>query len=216
MLDAVSGCGPGAWPSGLSSGAGSCHDRVGSRTRKALRRQPHRRAAWKNAGAPRPGIPAGRSAIRCIKPGRGLQGVPFGGRISGPRVRCPAEQRHRLPHRLHRHNPFAAQPVVPRHGVRVQRPQPLLALACCGSSLGVDVGIRRGRSPHPRRLDQVSLAAAGNQAGGLPVSPVASPAYSAQVYGPPAGPQPTLAAVPSAALAAGTFPVTTTLGGLTA
>jgi len=61
-------------------------------------------------------------------------------------------------------------------------------------------------------LDQVSLVAAGNQAGGVPVRQVASPGYSAQVYGPPASPQPTLAAIPSSALAQGTFTVRATLG----
>ncbi len=60
-------------------------------------------------------------------------------------------------------------------------------------------------------LDQVSLVAAGNQAGGVPVRPVASPGYSPQVYGPPASPQPTLAAIPSSALAEGTFTVKATL-----
>jgi beta-galactosidase GanA len=60
-------------------------------------------------------------------------------------------------------------------------------------------------------LDQVSLVAAGNQAGGVPVQPVASPGYSPEVYGPPASPQPTLAAIPSSALAEGTFTVKTTL-----
>jgi beta-glucosidase len=56
-------------------------------------------------------------------------------------------------------------------------------------------------------LDQVSLVAAGNQAGGVPVQPVASPGYSAAVYGPPSAPQPTLAATSSSALAQGTFTV---------
>jgi len=60
-------------------------------------------------------------------------------------------------------------------------------------------------------LDQVSLVAAGNQAGGVPVAPVASPGYSAAVYGPPSAPQPTLAAISSSALAQGTFTVTATL-----
>jgi beta-glucosidase len=60
-------------------------------------------------------------------------------------------------------------------------------------------------------LDQVSLVAAGNQAGGVPVRPVASPGYSAAVYGPPSSPQPSLAAVPSSALAEGTFTVKATL-----
>ena len=60
-------------------------------------------------------------------------------------------------------------------------------------------------------LDQVSLVAAGNQAGGVPVRPVFSPGYSAAVYGPPASPQPSLAAVPSTALAEGTFTVKATL-----
>jgi beta-galactosidase GanA len=60
-------------------------------------------------------------------------------------------------------------------------------------------------------LDQVSLVAAGNQAGGVPVRPVLSPGYSAAVYGPPSSPQPTLAAVPSSALAEGTFSVKATL-----
>jgi beta-glucosidase len=60
-------------------------------------------------------------------------------------------------------------------------------------------------------LDQVSLVAAGNQAGGVPVLPVPSPGYSPEVYGPPSAPQPTLAAISSSALADGTFTVRTTL-----
>ena len=60
-------------------------------------------------------------------------------------------------------------------------------------------------------LDQVSLVAEGNQAGGIPVDQVQSPSYSAGVYGRPASPQPTLAAIPSSALAKGTFTVKTTL-----
>ena len=60
-------------------------------------------------------------------------------------------------------------------------------------------------------LDQVQLVAEGNQAGGVPVFPVTSPGYSPQVYGPPAAPQPTLAAIPSTALAEGTFTVKATL-----
>ncbi len=60
-------------------------------------------------------------------------------------------------------------------------------------------------------LDQVSLVAAGNQAGGVPVQPVASPGYSAAVYGPPSAPQPTLAAISSSVLAQGTFTVKATL-----
>jgi beta-galactosidase GanA len=65
-------------------------------------------------------------------------------------------------------------------------------------------------------LDQVSLVAAGNQAGGVPVQPVASPGYSAAVYGPPSAPQPTLAAISSSVLAEGTFTVTATLRNPTA
>jgi len=60
-------------------------------------------------------------------------------------------------------------------------------------------------------LPQVSLVAAGNQAGGVPVVPVFSPGYSPAVYGPPAAPQPTLAAISSSALAEGTFTVQATL-----
>jgi beta-galactosidase GanA len=60
-------------------------------------------------------------------------------------------------------------------------------------------------------LDQVSLVAEGNQAGGIPVDQVQSPSYSADVYGRPASPQPTLAAIPSSALAEGTLAVKTTL-----
>jgi len=60
-------------------------------------------------------------------------------------------------------------------------------------------------------LDKVSLVAAGDQAGGVPVQPVASPGYSPAVYGPPAAPQPTLAAISSSALAQGTFKVRATL-----
>jgi beta-galactosidase GanA len=65
-------------------------------------------------------------------------------------------------------------------------------------------------------LPKVSLVAMGNQAGGVPVQPVASPGYSAAVYGRPAAPQPTLAAIPSSALAKGTFTVRTTLTNPTA
>jgi beta-galactosidase GanA len=60
-------------------------------------------------------------------------------------------------------------------------------------------------------LDQVSLVAAGNQAGGVPVLPVPSPGYSPRVYGPPSAPQPTLAAISSSTLADGTFTVRATL-----
>ena len=60
-------------------------------------------------------------------------------------------------------------------------------------------------------LPQVSLVAAGNQAGGVPVAPVVSPGYSPAVYGPPSAPQPTLAAISSSALADGTFTVQATL-----
>jgi beta-galactosidase GanA len=60
-------------------------------------------------------------------------------------------------------------------------------------------------------LDQVRLVAEGNQAGGVPVFPVNSPGYNPQQYGAPAAPQPTLAAIPSTALAQGTFTVKATL-----
>ncbi|HEX6520659.1 MAG TPA: beta-galactosidase [Streptosporangiaceae bacterium] len=60
-------------------------------------------------------------------------------------------------------------------------------------------------------LPAVSLVAAGNQASGFSARPVYSPGYNAAVYGPPTAPQPTLAAVASSALAAGTFQVKTTL-----
>ena len=60
-------------------------------------------------------------------------------------------------------------------------------------------------------LDRVSLVVEGNQAGGVPVFPVFSPGYDPGVYGPPAQPQPTLAAIPSTALAQGTFTVKATL-----
>ena len=60
-------------------------------------------------------------------------------------------------------------------------------------------------------LDAVSLVAAGDQEGGVPVTPVASPGYNPAVYGAPASPQPTLAAVPSTRLATSSFTVTDTL-----
>ncbi|HEY1916469.1 MAG TPA: beta-galactosidase [Streptosporangiaceae bacterium] len=60
-------------------------------------------------------------------------------------------------------------------------------------------------------LPKVSLVAMGDQAGGVPVFPVASPGYNPAVYGPPAAPQPTLAATPSTALAQGSFTVKATL-----
>jgi beta-galactosidase GanA len=60
-------------------------------------------------------------------------------------------------------------------------------------------------------LGQVQLVSMGNQAGGVPVRPVASPGYTPAVYGPPARPAPTLAAIASTALARGTFTVRATL-----
>ena len=60
-------------------------------------------------------------------------------------------------------------------------------------------------------LDAVSLVAAGDQAGGVPVAPVPSPGYNPAVYGAPAALSPTLAAVPSTALATSSFTVTDTL-----
>jgi beta-galactosidase GanA len=60
-------------------------------------------------------------------------------------------------------------------------------------------------------LGAVSVVAAGDQAGGVAVRPVDSPGYNPAVYGPPASPAPTLSAVPSSALASGTFSVKTTL-----
>lgn len=60
-------------------------------------------------------------------------------------------------------------------------------------------------------LGKVSLVAAGDQAGGVPVRPVVSPGYSAAVYGPPAALSPTLAAVPSTTLVTSSFAVKETL-----
>jgi beta-galactosidase GanA len=60
-------------------------------------------------------------------------------------------------------------------------------------------------------LDAVSLVAAGNQAGGVPLQPVASPGYDPAQYGSPAALTPTLAAVASTALATSSFTVTDTL-----
>ncbi|HEU5333869.1 MAG TPA: beta-galactosidase [Actinocrinis sp.] len=68
-----------------------------------------------------------------------------------------------------------------------------------------------GMDQNSAGLDQVSLVADGDQSGGVPIAPVASPGYSAAVYGPPTKPAPTLAAVPSTALAQGSFTVTETL-----
>jgi beta-galactosidase GanA len=77
-----------------------------------------------------------------------------------------------------------------------------------GNTLAIAVW---GLSQAGGALDQVSLVAAGNQAGGLPISPVASPGYSPATYGPPASPAPTLAAVPSTTLATSSFTVRETL-----
>jgi len=60
-------------------------------------------------------------------------------------------------------------------------------------------------------LDAVSLVAAGDQAGGVPIAPVASPGYDPAVYGAPTTPAPTLAAVPSTTLATSSFTVKETL-----
>jgi beta-galactosidase GanA len=60
-------------------------------------------------------------------------------------------------------------------------------------------------------LDAVSLVAAGDQAGGAGIAPVASPGYNPAVYGAPTAPAPTLAAVPSTTLATSSFTVKETL-----
>jgi beta-galactosidase GanA len=60
-------------------------------------------------------------------------------------------------------------------------------------------------------LDSVSLVAGGDQEGGVPVAPVASPGYNPAVYGAPTPPTPTLAAVPSTTLATSSFTVVDTL-----
>jgi beta-glucosidase len=65
-------------------------------------------------------------------------------------------------------------------------------------------------------LDSVKLVAEGNQAGGVPVTQVASPGYNPAVYGAPTAPSPTLAAVPSTTLATSSFTVTDTLRNPTA
>jgi beta-galactosidase GanA len=68
-------------------------------------------------------------------------------------------------------------------------------------------------SPSGGGLGTVKLVSLGNQAGGVPIAPVASPPYSASVYGSPTAGQPTLAATSSSQLAqpAQSFKVTTTL-----
>jgi beta-galactosidase GanA len=60
-------------------------------------------------------------------------------------------------------------------------------------------------------LDAVSLVAAGNQEGGVPVTQDSSPGYNPAVYGAPAALSPTLAAVPSTTLASSSFTVKETL-----
>jgi hypothetical protein len=57
---------------------------------------------------------------RGIKSGRSFQHTSFGSTIPGTCVRCTAEQGHCLAHRLKRPGSLAAEPVIPRHGVRVQ------------------------------------------------------------------------------------------------
>jgi beta-galactosidase GanA len=68
-------------------------------------------------------------------------------------------------------------------------------------------------SPSGGGLGTAKLVSLGNQAGGVPISLVSSPPYSAAVYGTPAAGQPTLAASSSSQLAEPdqSFKVTTTL-----
>ncbi|HET8979830.1 MAG TPA: beta-galactosidase [Solirubrobacteraceae bacterium] len=68
-------------------------------------------------------------------------------------------------------------------------------------------------APSGGGLGAVKLVSLGNQAGGVPVTPVSSPAYSAAVYGTPSAGQPTLALTSSSRLAepAKPFKVTATL-----
>jgi hypothetical protein len=68
-------------------------------------------------------------------------------------------------------------------------------------------------APSGGGLGAVKLVSLGTQAGGVPVTPVSSPAYSAAVYGTPSAGQPTLALTSSSQLAAAgkPFKVTATL-----
>ena len=68
-------------------------------------------------------------------------------------------------------------------------------------------------SPSGGGLGTVKLVSVGDQAGGVPIAPVASPPYSPRVYGRPSAGQPTLAASSSSEFAqpSRAFTVTTTL-----
>ena len=88
------------------------------------------------------------TAVRISIPRRGvvLQRAPLPGGIPGTCVWRPGEQGQCLTHRVKRPGSLAAEPVVPRHGIGMQRTQMLLALARRGRGGGVRIGVRRGRT----------------------------------------------------------------------
>ena len=108
----------------------------------------------------RAGQPAALSAIRTVgnSIGRGIAGLVNGldphlvivGGL-GP------ELLHIAAHRIERCGPFAAEPVIPGHRVRVQDTQPLLAFADSISGFGVGIGVGRCGAPRAGCLEQVGL-----------------------------------------------------------
>ena len=101
----------------------------------------------------------------------GLQRTAVRGSLSGTCVRRPAEQGQCLTDRVEGPGAFAAEPVVPCHGVRVQRTQPVFALARCRSGRRVSLGVRCGGAPDPGGLQQVGLGEPPRVVGWRPPGP---------------------------------------------
>ena len=94
---------------------------------------------------------------RGIRSAPGRQDMAFRGTVSRTCVRCPAEQRQCLTHRVERLGTVAAEPVVPCHGVRMQLTQPLLALTRGRRCRRVSIRKSCGRAPCPSFLEQIGL-----------------------------------------------------------
>ena len=116
-----------------------------------------------HAGLVRAAVPQCRA-----KTVRGGHAGPFGDGGARTRVRGAGEQGQRLTHRVERCGPFAAEPVIPGHRVRVQDTQPLLARADSISGLGVGVSVGRCRAPRAGCLEQISLIHESRIAGRRP------------------------------------------------
>jgi len=67
--------------------------------------------------------------------------------------------------------PLATEPAIPGHGVRMQHPQPLLALARSRSGRRISLGVCRSSGLDPGRLQQIRLGQPPGIVGWCPPGP---------------------------------------------